>query len=483
MSHSNEKSYRQIFKSTALVAGAQVITMLVALARGKAIAVWLGKEGVGLVGLYGTALGFVAVFTGLGLGSSGVRQIAESSGTGDEEKLARTVRTLRIVALATSITGMILVIIFCRPLSQVTFGSVEYAAGFALLGMTLLCHGVSAGQIALLQGLRRLKEMAAAQISGAIFGSVIGVLAVYYLRERGVAWFLIAIAGSGALASWLFARRIKVARVKMTFQDLSVEARGLLTMGIAFMTANLVTNGVAYLTRVLIKQDLGLGSVGLYSATWNLSSQYVGLILGAMAVDFTPRLTAAAKDNIQVNRLVNEQMELGVLLALPGVLATLTFAPWVLHLFYSSEFVDAAGLVRWQMLGIFLRVVSWPLGLILIAKGMSRVFTIVEIVMGLLNIGLLYGCMKLWGLEGVGIAFSLLYVISYFVNWMICRRMSGYATSSRGRKIISVASVIVVAGFLMTHFARPAWSLGGGVALTLVASVGCYIGLIYEVWM
>ena len=110
-------SYRQIFKSTALVGGAQVITMLVGLVRGKALAVWLGAEGVGLVGLLSTGVGLIGVVTGLGIGASGVRQIAESSSSGDQEKLARTARTLRLVALITSVVGMLLPICFCRQLS------------------------------------------------------------------------------------------------------------------------------------------------------------------------------------------------------------------------------------------------------------------------------------------------------------------------------------------------------------------------------
>lgn len=471
-------SHRQIFKSTALVGGAQVIVLLVGLLRQKALAVWLGAEGVGLVGLFSTGVSLIGVVTGLGIGASGVRQIAESSSSGDQAKLARTARTLRLVALTTSIVGMLVTICFCRQLSLLTFGSYDFAVGYAVVGVSLLFQGISTGQIALLQGLRRLKEMAAAQIMGAALGSAVGVALIFWLREGGIAWFLVAVTAAGSLASWWFARRVVVPKPVMGWQDYSAEARGLLAMGIAFMTANLVAAGIAFFTRVLlIHLDMGTSSVGLYQATWALSSQYVGVVLGAMAADFSPRLTAVATDNAQTNRLVNEQMELGVLIALPGVLATLVFAPWILHLFNSSEFTDAASLVRWHMIGIFLRVLSWPLGMIVIAKGASRVFIYVEIAMGLFHAGLIYGCTKLWHLDGVGIAFSILYITSYLVNWMICRRMSGYTVTSRGRKIICAASVIVLGGFLLAQFMAPLWALSGGVVLLAVTSAGCYIGM------
>ena len=152
------RTYRQIFKSTALVGGAQVVTMLVSIVRTKALAVLLGASGIGVAGLYSTGVSLIGVVTGLGIGASGVRQIAESSNSGDEEKFARTVRTLRVTALLSSIVGMLIVIGFCRQLSQATFDSYEYAVGFAIVSVGLLFNGVSTGQIALLQGLIALVD-------------------------------------------------------------------------------------------------------------------------------------------------------------------------------------------------------------------------------------------------------------------------------------------------------------------------------------
>jgi antigen flippase len=230
-------SYRQIFKSTAIVGGAQVIVLLVGLVRQKAMALWLGTSGVGIASLYMSGISLVGVISSLGIGASGVRQIAESAGTGDQKKLGRTVRTLRLVAIVTSVIGMLAVIFFCRPI-MTAFGKEKYAAGFALVSVALLFTGISTGQVALLQGLRRLKEMALAQVTGAILGSIVGVAIIFWLRERGVVWFLISVAASASLASWWFARRVEVPKAVMGWKDYSAEAKGLLAMGIAFMCAD-----------------------------------------------------------------------------------------------------------------------------------------------------------------------------------------------------------------------------------------------------
>lgn len=63
-------------------------------------------------------------------------------------------------------------------------------------------------------------------------------------------------------------------------------------------------------------------------------------------------------------RLVNEQTEIGLILAVPGMPATLTLAPWIIHLFYTGEFLPASELSQWFILECLGRVLSWPLGFV-----------------------------------------------------------------------------------------------------------------------
>ena len=104
--------------------------------------------------------------------------------------------------------------------------------------------------------------------------------------------------------------------------------------------------------------------MGLYQSAWTLGGLYIGFILDAMGADFYPRLTAVATDDRECTRLVNEQTEIGLLLAGPGVLGTLTFAPLVMTLFYTAEFSGAVEPLRWICLGMAalrgLRSLRWP---------------------------------------------------------------------------------------------------------------------------
>src|ERR1700754_2120152 len=81
-----QQSYLQILKTTALIGGSSVITILFSIVRNKAMAVLLGPQGVGLLGLFNSIADLAQTIAGMGIQDSGVRQIAEAAGSGDAQR-------------------------------------------------------------------------------------------------------------------------------------------------------------------------------------------------------------------------------------------------------------------------------------------------------------------------------------------------------------------------------------------------------------
>lgn len=441
-------TYRKIFKSTALIGGTQVITILVGIIRTKVLAILLGPTGVGLVGLYQATTDLIGIAVGFGIPRSGVRQIAVANGTEDEEKIALSSITLRRLTLGTGLLGMLVILLFCNPLSKITFGNYQYGWGIAIVSLVVLFNGIATGQMALLQGMRKLKDMAKCQILGALFGTIMSVLIVYAWGERAIVWFLVAISAFGVLTTWWYSRKLPIKTSQISTRHMIVEARVLVKTGFAFMVSGLVNTGVLYLTRVLVARELEMSAVGLYSAAITLSSIYVNIILQAMTSDYYPRLAAVAHDNKAVNRMVNEQTEMGLLMAIPGILAMITMAPWILNLFYSQEFSSATNVIRWLLLGVSLQVVSWPMGVILPAKGLSRMMIVAELLKGFVQVISLIVCIDAWGLEGTGISFVITWVVYTLLILLITYKNTGFCWSSKSQLIIGTACIVVTITFL-----------------------------------
>ena len=466
-------SYAEILKSTTLVGGSQVINIFIGIVRTKFMAVLLGPAGVGLMGMYQAVTGMVGTVTGLGIGSSGVRQIAEAAGSGDEFRIARTIFSLRRTALVLGIVGMFVAVALSRPLSRVTFGSDDHARAIALLGVTLLLGSISGGQVALIQGMRRIADLASLRVIGAALGTALGIPMIYLWGEAGIVPSLITVSAMTILPSWWYARKIEVQRVSLSIKEIMREAKALVALGFVFMASGLMTTAVLYFIRVLVVRELGMGSVGLYQAATNLSSLYIGVILNAMGMDFYPRLTAVANDNNTVNRLVNEQTEVGLLVATPGLLATLTLAPYVIQIFYSGQFVPAYNVLRWQILGVFLRVVAWPIGFVLLAKGKGNTFFWSELTWNTLHLILVWLGMRFFGLEGAGIAFLVMYIACTIGIFAIVHKISGFGWSSANIRLGSCFTIIVAFAFLLPFLLHKGVAMVANGFLTVAVTLWC----------
>lgn len=332
-------SYGQILKSSSIVGGAQAINYVVGLLRTKAVALLLGPSGVGLVGLYVSAIGLVGTFAQFGINESGVREVAAAAGTNNAERIAATAKTLRRVCWASGILGWVLTAALAWPLAKWTFGSPEHAWAIAILGSAVLLDLMAGGQRALLQGVRKIGDLARMQIASALIATVLSISVYWWLGQDGILPVIILTALVQLGTSWWFSRRIELAPVQQTWSETWHNSVVLFRLGSAFMYGALLAGAVGLAIRALIVRDLGIEAAGIYQAAWALSGMFGVFVLQAMGTDFYPRLTAAASDDLQVTKLVNEQMEVGMLLALPGVLGAIVFAPWLMSLFYSKQFL------------------------------------------------------------------------------------------------------------------------------------------------
>ena len=470
-----KKTYGQILKSSAIIGGSSAVNIGLNIIRTKVMAILLGPAGFGLFGVYNAILDLVRSVGGMGINTSGVRQIAEADGTGDKVKLAKTVITLRRVAFGCAAFGALLLVAFSKPISQFSFGDLNHVGMLMMLALAVVFLDISAGQAAVIQGLRRLGDLARMNIRGAIYGTILSIAIVFYFYqqgepERGIVPALVAVAAMTVLTSWWYARQVKVEPVRMTATEISTEVSGLLKLGLVFMTTALMSMAVAYVVRIIVLRQLGESDAGYFSAAWQLGGIYVGFILSAMGTDFYPRLTAVAKDDTECNRLVNEQTEVGLLMAGPGVLGTLTFAPIVILLFYSDRFAPAVEILRWICLGMLLRVASWPMGFILGAKGLRKAIFFSELAVSLFQIGLAWLCVKRFGVDGAGIAFFGTYIVYGLMIFIIVRSVSGFTWSGENIRIGLVFSIVIAAVFVGWYYLPRYVAVSGSIIATTVMS-------------
>lgn len=447
--------------------GASVINIIVGLIRMKVAAVMLGPAGVGLVGLLQQLMSVASTVAGMGVGIAGTRQIAETASHEEQSSIATTQRALLWATVGLALVGALLFWIFREPLSRLIFGDTDKAKLVGWLSIGVALSVATGSQGAMLTGLRRIGDVARISILSAIISTLAIVPALLIWGEQAVLVLLLGPPTASFIFGYVFVARLpKYDLPRPSLADLKQQVTTLLKLGSTFMLSGLFTIGGQLAVRTLVQKELGAENLGYFTATWTLSVTYMGFVLGAMGTDYFPRLTAVIHNKETANRLVNDQTEVALLLAGPVLVAVMGLAPLIINIFYSSAFTPASEILRWQIMGDILKVMSWPLGMILVASGAGKTFILTEFIGNGVYVLCVALGLSLFGVKATGMAFFMTYIVYLPLVWWMGVRRIGFRWS---RPVKLNVVLIFCTTLLVAYIAN--WSELGASAAGLTFAV------------
>ncbi len=442
-----KEGYRTAFKATSLFGGVQVVTVLTGLLKSKLVAVWMGTTGFGILSLYNAAVNLIFSISNLGLQSSAVRDIAAASA--DKGKTLAIIKAVNRWVLASGLLGALLTVALSPRLSRWLFESDQYVGAFVLLSAAVLLMGLFNQNYAVLQGLRKLRLMARANIFGALAGFVCSVPVFYFFREQGLAWTVVISALASAVVSLLYVRKLGLVLPKQDWHTSMVLGSDTVKLGIVMAISSIAVFMVQFVVKTYISHRGGLGDVGLYQAGWGLNEQYLGLVFTAMAKDYFPRLSQVAGDHRKVRKSINEQAEIAILILAPMIIAMLVFLPFVVRLLYSGDFDGIVPMTRWLLLGSLLKAGSWAISFVFLAKGHGKTYLFNELGIKFFTLPTYMLGYRLLGLLGVGYAYVLCYGIYFLWVGIVAYRKYRLMYSGVFWKMLAFTTTLLAAYLLM----------------------------------
>lgn len=465
-----QTSYRQIMKATSLFGGVQVFNIIIAIIRSKVVAVLLGPVGMGIMGLLTASIGIIGNLTNFGLSTSAVKDISIAHTAENSQRISIIVSVFRRLVWITGFLGTIMAFVLSPWLSQLTFGNKDYTIAFMWISLTLFFNQLSSGQLVILQGMRKLKHLAKANLIGSSLGLFVTLPLYYYFGIEGIVPGIIGTAFVTFLLSWFYARKVKIFSVKVSRRQTIDEGKSMLQMGFMISLSGLLTVGASYIVRVFISRTGGIEQVGLYTAGFAIIHTYVGLIFNAMGTDYYPRLSAVAHDNKLCKETINQQAEIAILILAPILVVFLTFINWVVILLYSKQFIDVNDLIYWAALGMFFKAASWSISFVFIAKGTSKLFFWNELVTNIYLLGFNILGYHLMGLTGLGISFALSYFIYLIQVFVISRLKFAFTFEKQFIIIFMIQFCIAILAFLSVTFLKQPYAYIVGALLIASSS-------------
>ena len=417
-------------KAVSVLGSASIVNLAAGLLKMKVAATLLGPTGVGLIGLFQQVMTTVSTLFSLGLQQSGTRQIADKKTNGTYIELFTARRALFISTAVLAVLGGLFIYlaqdVLFNHFLEVTLEAAETAALAFGVAFT-----IGAGsQQALLNGYRNVKALALLSILIGGISSSIAIVALIFFREFAILIFVIASPVVSFALGYFFVNRLPKGKFsEVSSAQVTRDVQKLVYLGVPIMLATLVVAAANLIIRNVIQRDLGLEFLGLFTAVWLISQYYVGFLYSALSMDFYARLTGALPQEKEALNIINMQTELGLLFATPLFIGLIALAPYALWILYSAEFVSAANLLVWFVIGDIFKILGQPLLFTLMAAGAVKSYFFVRFFGALIFVILTILLVPYLGLSGVGLAYIAMNIFCVPVQIILVRKLIPIAWS------------------------------------------------------
>ena len=414
--------YDRILKYTGMFGGVQGLVALVTIVRTKIVARLLGTVGFGLSESFNRTLNFVRSTTDLGIPFSAVRTISSGYENKDEVVLAENVLLTRSWSFFTAVAGAVLCVILAPLFSLWAFdGDRGYTLSFILLSPVVAFTTITGGEMAVLKGLRKLREIASAQLISVILTLFISVPLFCFMGLRGLVPSLVLVSLMVMIVTCRYSFRTSPYRIALLRKDMLRKGTEMVRLGVFFTIASFLGSGTFTVIANYLMNHGGAETVGAYSAGYALVNYLAMFLFSAMDSEYFPRLSSSVSDCTSISSQMNKQMEMSLLLAAPMVAAFVTFLEPAVRILLTDKFFVAVPMTRIAVMSLLFKAMTQPAAYVSLAKGDSRTYLVQESLYDVfLAVAVVLG-FEHGGLEYVGLAITLAGVFDLLMVFAIVR--------------------------------------------------------------
>jgi PST family polysaccharide transporter len=384
----------------------------------KILAVYVGPSGVALLGQFSNYSGMLTAFGNGGINAGVTKFVAEYDY--DSIRQQRVVNTSLGIAFYCSLIFGCLNYIFAESISLYLFNSFEYVTIFKVFAVTLVFTSLNGTLLSILNGYKKIKLF----ILVGILNNLIGLVMTYFLAVNyhvfGALLSVVLTQSIVCITTLLIVRKFEwfnFSFLKGKFDILTILNLSKYTL--MALTSVCVVSVSQIIVRNYLTEYLSLDEAGYWQAVWKISEIYLMIITTSLSTYYLPRLSEInEKCELRKEIFRGYKILLPLTIAMAGVIYALR--EYIILILFTPKFMLMKDLFLFQLVGDVLKITSWLLAFLMLAKSMTRVFVITEIIFSMSFIGLTYLFVNSFGLIGITYAYALNY---FFYLIMICVKM------------------------------------------------------------
>jgi PST family polysaccharide transporter len=406
--------YASIATAAKLLAGLVIL---------KLVAWMAGPEGVGRLGQFMSLMSVLAVLAGGGISAGVVKYVAEYRH--DPQRLSRLLSAALWYALCASCLIGCIGLLLSGQIAGWLLGDVRYQGLIALLAAVQLGIALINYILSVINGFMDVKRLAFIQVLGSLLSIALALVLARWLNLYGALLALVIgqlLVLAVGLPAWWRSPYFQRGMLRMRF-DREMTLR-LAAFSVMTLTSALLPPLVNIAVRDHLAAQFGWEQVGYWQAVSKVSDAYLLFLTTAINVYYLPKLAsthARAPLVLELRQAYRYIMPAVVLLAV-GVYVC---RDWVTMLLFSADFATANSLYAPQLIGDVVKIASFVLSYVMLAKAMTRLFVASEVAFAISYLVLVYLFTARFGLVGTMYAFCVNYVLYLVFNVIVVRRYLG----------------------------------------------------------
>ena len=401
-----------LFKITSLNSVHILLKLVFGFITSKALAIFVGANGMAYVGNFRAFLNVVENFSLLGIQNAIVKYVAEYQH--DKSKLKSVLATFGLLLLASSIVISLVLIFGANYLSKQIFHHSEiYSFVFYVLAILFPLYVFSTFCISVVNGFQEYKKVIYIQIISSSIALLFSVFLIYYYDTFGALISLVLAPVFVFFISLFYLRNlISISDVfSISSFDFSV-VKNLSEYVLMALVSGVIGSFVLLEIRTDVIEITGLKNAGIYEGLQRISSYYLLFISSIMAIYFYPKL---AESNSNTKVIILNYFKTILPVFAIGLVLIYVLRIFIIQVLFSTEFETMESLFLWQLVGDLLKATSLIFGTILIATKQTKAFIITEIV----SLFIMYYSSN-WMLHAIGInGVVIAHTFTYFMYLLV----------------------------------------------------------------
>ena len=399
------------FIKTSLYSGiSTAISLLVRLISNKIVAVYLGTNGIFLLGQLKDFLRLSNVLSGFGI-ENGIIKYTSQFQESDEE-LKKILSTSFRIHLIFSLIFSILILFFSNIISEYLSLDFESKFYFLVLSISVISFSIHTLLMSIINGIKRIKLYVTINVVSVVISAIIMITLVLKYAVIGALYALIINQIITLAVTCILFYLYKPFKISLLFSSFNFNYfKKLSSFSIMAITGPTCLIISTFIVRYYISDEFDTNFAGSWEAMWRISAIYLLFLISTFKFYLIPTFSKLNNEDLKEEVFKIWKVVTPIIVIITAGVYLLRDI--IITVLLSKEFFLINEIIFFHLLGDIIKINCWVLGNILISKADTKAFVFFQIEWSVIFVILSYFLINAYGFWGVSLAYFITYIIHF----------------------------------------------------------------------